>query len=441
MKNIMMKIGIVGIIHYASLAHAGAYQQLLDMTGGSGYIPPVSGPECVSGCGNSDSGYDDGGDRTSWIEAIREQREEAERQAEQERIANEKKRKQEAFNLNESGNRAYEKQQWTTAIDFYEKALEKSPYDTVIKSNLDGAKRELQWEKERQIQRTEYRNTMGKLSALMPKSKPKSIENDKKKNIVPMPGFSMEQWKEYLEAKELVNILYAKLNRDGKLSDEDAQKFYEALNRRNTLWTQATEQPMEDVQREKLKLYLPTVVHKSLLNIDSLLNKPDSAGTSDQNGDRHPDPRKEHGPTYPDPIMTVFESNFFADKGAEYIEYEVGETIESVHGDAMKSRYENLLGIGHIAIEAKENGTAGALAETTDFIISKIPEPLSLHAGFAVEGGRMYSNVTYHAMNRFMKDAMKATGREFDPEAFWKEFDEELTTSQKGVKQWIGFGE
>lgn len=433
-------IGTVIILQCSTTAYAGAYQQLLDMTGGgSVYVPPPSNPECVSGCGGSDYS-NDMGERRSWIDVIREQREEAELQAKQERQVNEQKQKQEAFSLNEQGNRAYEKQQWSTAIGLYKKALEKSPTDKVIKNNLEGAERELRREEERKVEQTEYRSKMGKIASLMPKPKPKSIENVKERSVVPFPGFSAERWKEYREMEIIVNTLYAKLNRDGKLTDEEAQKFYSALNRRNALWFEASQQPMSIEEREKLTLSLPSVIRKSLLNLNVLMNKLEPSVKSEKKVEQYPDRRNLQGSKH-DAIMTAFESDFFADKGGEFLEYETGETIEAVHGDVMKNRYENLLGIGHIVVEAKENGLPGALAETADFVISKMPEPLSAHAGLAVEGGRMYSNVVYRALNRFMTDATKATGHEFDSETFWKRFDEDLSIGLKGVKQWIEFGE
>lgn len=425
---------------WSALAYAGGYQQLLDMTGGgSVYVPPVGNPECVSGCGGSDYGSD-AGERRSWIDAIREQREEAELRAQQERQANEQKKKQEAFNLNEQGNRAYEKQQWLIAIDLYKKALEKSPADKVIKSNLEGAERELRREEEYNAEQTEYRARMGKIAALMPKPKPRSISSEKERSTVPIPGFSIDQWNEYRQMENIVNTLYAKLNREGKLNDDEAQKFYSALNRRNALWLQATQQPMNRDARETLTLSLPTIIHKSLLNLDVLMNKLEPSKKAQTEAVRYPD-RRDFQQSKPDAIMTAFTSDFFADQGAAFLEYETGEAIEAVHGDIMKNRYENLLGIGHIVVEAKENGLPGGLAETADFVISKIPEPLSTHAGLAVEGGRMYSNVAYRALNRFMTDAMRAAGSEFDAEAFWKRFDEDLSLGQKGVKQWIEFGE
>ena len=49
-------------------------------------------------------------------------------------------RKAEAFKLNEKGNQAYSAGNWKEAIDYYKKALNKSPNDSVIRQNLTKAK-------------------------------------------------------------------------------------------------------------------------------------------------------------------------------------------------------------------------------------------------------------------------------------------------------------
>lgn len=59
-----MKIFLVSlcltVCLYSNTAFGGAFDQL---PGGSVYVPPVSGPECVSGCNNGDTG---GGSPWSW---------------------------------------------------------------------------------------------------------------------------------------------------------------------------------------------------------------------------------------------------------------------------------------------------------------------------------------------------------------------------------------
>jgi tetratricopeptide (TPR) repeat protein len=424
-----------------SSAYGGAFEQLQGMPGaGSGYIPPVSSPKCVEGCEGSNYN-DSGGERHSLVDVISERYEEAQRIAQEKRQAEERAQKEEAFSLNEQGNHAYDKQQWLSAIEFYKSALKKSPNDKVIKSNLDEAELQYNRLRESKSEQSQYQKKMQTYSSLMPIPKPKSLEDRNSPTVKRLPGFSDTQWKEYTDAQETVNELYAKLNREGVLSDAESQKFYSALNRRNELWILAVQQPLDDVQRSKMTLSLPIVVNKRLLKIDAIMNKLDLSAKPEANANKSPDRRVDRNSSDPDAIMSVFASDFFSDKTSAFVEYKVGETIEEIHGEGMKGTYDNFLGIGHIIMAVKEKDSAGAAAKTVDFILSKMSEPLSAHAELAVEGGRLYSNVTYRALNRFMTDAMKATGKDFDAEAFWKRFDDELTTSQKGVKKWVEFGE
>ncbi|MBT1075621.1 hypothetical protein [Geobacter grbiciae] len=430
---------------FTTEASAGAFDQLRSMTGGgSVYIPPVSGPECVSGCGGSggddggNSGYERGPSLFERINHWQEQREQARQQEE-------RQRKQEAFNLNEQGNRAYEKSDWAKAVELYKSAVGKSPNDKVIQENLRRAEQELKRQEELRKERSEYRQRMGKLVTLMPAAKPLSKTVQAPRPVVPLPGFSPEQWQEYLTAQDKVAELYAKLNRDGVLSDADAEVFYAALRRRNELWAMATEQPRTDEERDNLRLPLPSVVSKTLLNAVMRTFQQDSSAANSAQAIKSPDrrlasaadPKSQPG----DPITTAFAADFFTDKITKIIESETGDAIEEARGEKFKGYYEKMLAVGRIAVKAGEGGAPAAGAETADLIISKIPEPVGPHAEFAVEGGRMYSKVAYQALNRFMVDATAATGTSFDAEGFWKRFNDELSASRKGVKAWIQFGE
>lgn len=444
---------ILSVIFFSGIlitdrAEAGAYEQLQGMTGGgSVFVPPVGDPQCVSGCDNSGTGGSDSSTNQggSWINNWQIQQQMQEEQ-----------RKTEAYSLNEQGNRAYERRDWKAAIDFYEKALRNSPDDKVIQQNLENAK----YEKNRQVEllkaQSEFRMRMEKLTALMPVSKPllssggergSSFERAK----VPLPGFSSDQWKEYLAVRDEANRLYLKLNRDGELSDADAQAFFAALSRRNELWTMVMEQPLAAAERDKLRLSLPIVVNKALLNLSAVLQGTYSGGQGSASPvtaqpavspDRRTAPASGNRPSQSDPITNAFVADFFSDKITKLSENDVGKAVGAAHGTNMKDTFKNLLGIAKVAVKAREGGGAGAGAETADLILSKIPEPsVAARAEHAVEGGRMYSNVTYRALNRFMADAMSATGASFDSEDFWKRYNESLTESQKGEKKWIQFGE
>lgn len=427
-------------------ASAGAFDQLRSMTGGgSVYIPPVGDPVCVSGCG--DSGGDGGGDNggyergPSLVDRISQWQE----QREQERQQQERQRKQEAFTINEQGNRAFEKGDWAKAVDLYKSALGKSPNDKVIQENLRRAEREQQRLEELRKERSEYRQRMGKLVAVMPASKPLARTVQAPRPVVPLPGFSQEQWQEYRAAQDTVAVLYAKLNRDGALSDADAASFYSALRTRNGLWAAAAGQPRADDERDKLRLSLPRVVNKALLDSVMRMVQQDGSSSAPSALPKAPDRRLTSAGDLKspanDPVTTAFAADFFAGKIAGVLEEETGEAIEAARGEKFKGHYEKMLAVGSIAVRALEGGAPAAGAGTADLVISMIPEPVGPHAEFAVEGGRMYSKVAYQALNRFMVDAMNAAGASFDAEAFWKRFNDDLTASQKGVKGWIEFGE
>uniref|UniRef100_C6E1E7 Tetratricopeptide TPR_2 repeat protein n=1 Tax=Geobacter sp. (strain M21) TaxID=443144 RepID=C6E1E7_GEOSM len=437
-------------------ASAGAFDQLRSMTGGgSGYIPAPSNPECVSGCGDSgsngdgDSGYRGPSlfDRINEWQEQRAQEKQQEAQKLQQKLRQEQQQqKQEAFSLNEQGNRAFERNDWSKAVDLYRSAVSKSPNDKIIQENLRRAEREKQRVEELRKEQSAYRKRMGQLVAVLPASKPLSKPLQAQRAVVPHPGFTPQQWQEYLAVQETVAVLYARLNKDGVLSDADSAAFYSALRRRNELWAAATDEPRSDEDRDRLRLALPRVVNKALLN--SVMGMFQQEGGADAqaapanaSSDRRLPSAASPKPPQKDAISTALAADFFADKITKIVESETGEAIEEARGETFKNRYERLLSLGRIAVKAQEGVASAAGAETADLLISKMPEPMAVRAEFAVEGGRMYSKVAYQALNRFMTDAMNATGASFDAEAFWKRFNDELSESRKGVKAWIQFGE
>lgn len=449
---IFISVCLSGLLS-ANSARGGAWEQLQGISGGGPVnIPPVGDPQCVSGCEDTSSGGSGSSGGGNWINNWQER----ERQKDEQRKA-------EAYNLNEQGNKAYNQKNWTAAIELYKKALRKSPDDKVIRQNLKNAEAEvakIEQEKKREDElrreQAEYRKEAEKLTALMPvvRSMPQSDPglSGHARSKVPLPGFSAAQWKDYLEAQDLVNSLYAKLNREGALSDADSKAFYSALNRRNELWANAVDRRLASAERDRLRLPLPVIVNKSLMDLAILMVnlQPGSAGNTPKpkagqtagSPDRRIMSNSDKNSSQADAITNTFVADFFSDKITKISEIEVGKSIENVHGEKMKDRYENLLGLGRVAVKALEGGRPEAGAETADLIISKIPEPfVSARAEHAVEGGRMYSNVAYRALNRFMEDAMKVTGSRFNSEGFWTRFNESLTEAQKGIKKWIQFGE
>lgn len=367
------------------------------------------------------------------------------------------KRRAEGYKQNQQGVEEYKRGNYAEALRLFRQAHDNNPDDKVISQNIKNAEAEvakIEQEKKRQEElrgeQADYSKRMKKLAALMPVTKnlPQSASGQTTglaRVKVPLPGFSTVQWKDYLDAQNVVDRLYAKLNREGALSDADSKEFYAALRRRNELWTLATEQPLTSEERDRLRLSLPVVVNKAIMDLTLIMQgiQPNSQNNVSKPETARPvispDRRKD---SEADAITNAFVADFFTDKITKLSENEVGSTIENVHGEKMKNRYENLIGVGKVAVKAIKGGRSEAGAETADLIISKIPnQTVSARAEHAVEGGRMYSNVACRTLNRFMVDAMNATGNSFDTEAFWKRFNEDRTESQKGVKKWIQFCE
>lgn len=428
----------------------------------AGDIPAVPPPTCVSGCGSgSGSGGGDSensGRRNIW--QVWEER--AQAAAEQARV--------ESLRFNEQGLAAYRKGNWAEALRLFELAASRNPGDAVIRQNVKNAEgqvrlaeenrrreeerrlAEIKRQEEKNQAQAEYRKRMETVAALMPviaASPPaaSSQPHERARPKVPLPGFSPAQWQDYLDAKELVDRLYAKLNKEGALADADAQSFYAALRRRNALWLAAAGQPLNAADRDQLRLSLPVVVNKALTALPALLQTIQSGVVAAATAPTRPSPdaatdrRAGNPPSRGDTITNAFVAEHFIDQTTQYLEADVADAIEDKFGDKIKDRYEKFLGLAKIGVKAREGGAPAAGAETVDLIIAQMPEPMSARAEHAVEGGRLYSKLAYRSLDRFMVDAMNATGARFDSEAFWKRFDESLSREQKGVKEWTEFGE
>lgn len=128
-------------------------------------------------------------------------------------------------------------------------------------------------------------------------------------------------------------------------------------------------------------------------------------------------------------------SKFHTDKSQQLVELigsEHAETILPGHGEAI---FGNLLSLGKVSIKLAGKNYAKAGAEIIDMAISRIGLP---QAQLAVEGGRIYSDVAFRSLDSFMKNSMHAVGGKFDGKAFWKNLKEEMNGPQQAFFEWIG---
>lgn len=116
---------------------------------------------------------------------------------------------------------------------------------------------------------------------------------------------------------------------------------------------------------------------------------------------------------------------------AEQMSGEVAENV--VEGG--QEIFDNTLGFAKVTAALQKGDVPAAGKEVLDFMVGKIGSP---QAGFAVEGGRMYSNVAFKAMDNFMKKAMGAVGQDFNSQEFWQKVRSEMNVGQKTVLEFIG---
>ncbi|MBU1109357.1 MAG: hypothetical protein KKB51_21940 [Candidatus Riflebacteria bacterium] len=75
------------------------------------------------------------------------------------------------------------------------------------------------------------------------------------------------------------------------------------------------------------------------------------------------------------------------------------------------------------------------IASVADFAIGKIPMP---QASIAETGRKIYTNIAFASLNSFMEKASAAVGVNHDSAAFIKDLKEEATVGQRAFMEWMG---
>jgi tetratricopeptide (TPR) repeat protein len=390
-------------------------------------IPPVNGPVCVSGCPEDGPAGSSGTDRGSGggpnlFDRIAQAVE-----------ASRVRHRQEAHQKNEAGVAEFKRGNYAEALRLFRQAEGADPDgDPVIRQNVKNAESALaaqraEREREEKLRKEqeEYRQGARKLAALMPPVRvaPPGGARGERSRVPPL-GFPPERWRAYLEAQQVVDVLYEKVSQGSPLTDAEAQTFYEALRRRNALWAEAQAGPRDEGDREALRLSVP-------VRPGPPLSRGAPAGAAPE----APDRRAGEGPSRSDALTHAFVADHLTDQQLKVGDRAVADWLQ-VHGEAAPGRFERLVGVARVVVKAHKGGAPEAGAELADFGISRLPEPLSLRAELAKEGGRVYSDVAFRALDRFMIDAMAAVGQDFDPVAFRQRVKAELSAGQKGASAW-----
>jgi hypothetical protein len=234
-------------------------------------------------------------------------------------------------------------------------------------------------------------------------------------------GLSPIEWQQARQYQGFIDML----SRAPAATVEDRTMLDIAEGRRNQLWTKAVSVPgLPDDDREALALSLPVVAApdcpKLTLQDSKALQK------SIQSTERPPET-----------VVTSMLSDLYVYTTSEAAGLGGEAMVKRVLNEDASDRFGDFLGVSKIALATAQDGVSSGIAATADFFIGKIPLP---QATVAVAGGRQYANVVYQVQSKFMVDAMKATGADFDVQEFWRNFKEELSTGQKAVMEFVSYG-
>jgi len=379
---------------------AGAWEDAQSMAGG--YIPNVPEPPTPtidrSDRENRDSTSD--WERAQAREARAQARAEA-RAARAQRRAEERKRREEARRLRESKKRSQHAQR---------------SFDQMMHRN--------------------NQNTSNQSNNVSASNWPQGLPPKRPLTASPLPSTSSRKVDRRIipgkEAEKLaeVKLAIAVLKKKSNLTDAERQELEELETFARHLWKiLATKKGLSPAIRAKYVLNLP--VSNFGTNAAPKVTK-----ASIQTWQKKTPPEENvfvpFSQTMTDVVVAGVEQ-----LGGEIAEHGIPELPNAEVVGTPRTHYENLLGIGKIAWKLKiDKDVPGAVSETVDFVIGKIPYP---QAGFAVQGGRMAASMNFHAFDAFAKSAMSAVGNtDFDIKAFWKEFEKEMNPAQKAIFQWIG---
>lgn len=234
-------------------------------------------------------------------------------------------------------------------------------------------------------------------------------------------GLSAGEWRQVRQYQDFIDTL----SRSAEATPEDRTVQDIAEVRRNQLWSKAVSVPaLPDDTREAMALSLPVVT------------PPDCPRLTFQDAQAL-QKSMQSAPPQDDAAATVMLSDLYVNAGTEGAGMLGEATIKRLLNEDAADRFGDFLGVSKIALATAQDGASSGMAATADFLIGKIPLPQST---VAVAGGRQYANVAYQVQSKFMVDAMKVTGADFDVQEFWRNFKEELGAGQKAVMEFVSYG-
>lgn len=245
-------------------------------------------------------------------------------------------------------------------------------------------------------------------------------------------GLSADEWNRAGEAQRQMDALYAKW----PLSAAESVALEQAENQRNSLWKKAISVPgLTAEERERLRLEFHVRGQRAGdAPLPSVTTGFVEKWTKAENVQTPEPTSSKPAPEAVNPLTSYLMKESLINKPTAGIEY-IGEQIADVAAE--DAPFGNVLGLAKVPVAYATEGQASARAAAADFLVGLIPYP---QASFAVDGGRVYAKVAFQSLNKFMTDAMKATGADFDKEQFWSELKGESSKGMQGLMEWIGNG-
>lgn len=256
-------------------------------------------------------------------------------------------------------------------------------------------------------------------------------------------GLTEEEWSIARECQKKIDALNAKW----PPTAQEIAQLEQLQDQRNALWKKAVGIPgLTAGERERLRIKLYTRDLYAGDSVPPTVTPEQIKQWTTRPPPPPPDPKRPLDKPAPDQVNPVW-WKLMCDFTTEQSDTAVEQMAEQYSEENLRKfgdKFGDFLGVGRIAVAYKEGGIPSAISETGDFLVGKISLP---QASFALEGGRVYSNLNYQLQNKFMSDAMRALNSldgkshgEFDEKKFWSNFDDDCTIGQKATRKWVSYG-
>ncbi|GAB4282732.1 MAG: hypothetical protein Kow0029_28480 [Candidatus Rifleibacteriota bacterium] len=221
------------------------------------------------------------------------------------------------------------------------------------------------------------------------------------------------------KALQEVSLKIKGLRLKTKLSFEEKQALEKLEEKARELWFKTIKSCTRDKNRYR------TVVPLGLQNARPYS---EPARLSSDNLKNLQNQTAERSALLIDPIAKLYQ-----EKTGQLIELKAEEFAEKLSDKA--NRFSEVLAVGKVSMQLADKDYHAATGETVNYLIGRIPYP---QAQLAAEGGKIYGNVVFRAINDFMRKAMEATGGHFDQKQFWDDLKKEMSFAQKSFLKWAG---